>query len=646
MSASPPTSPLPPDASRPTSPVLRWRHHWTRDARGALLLIAVCLILHAPGARRIPPIDRDEARFAEASRQMAASEDWRGYIVPMFDGKPRLNKPPLIYWLQSASAHALGTSPTAPAQETINALGLPDGGIGAYRIPSICGALLGCLATWWIGRSMFGGPVGWLAGVLLAASLVVLVDARQARADQVLLACTTWTLGCLWQIWRHRDNADRLPRWIVFGFWIGLTAGVLVKGPVTPAAVVWTATGLSLLDRRAAWLRLTRPIVGVIVMAALIAPWVIAVGQSVGWERYGSIVADEVLGRSVSAKEGHSGPPGYHLLLMPLLLWPGCLGLAPGFWLAWRRGLRLTSPTPPATSTAISGEANPAPENASSVAPKNTGSRTKGSQWRRLAAYVFHLRAGRDAEIFCLLWLIPGWLLFEIVATKLPHYTLPMYPALALLLARGLCVGPARWQQLRQVLAVRLALWGWLLLGEVVVVLTPLALAWWGSLLTQPGTAVPILLAVAVNQSLIIAAGSALRKGKELRALLTTLVAAGVMSLMMFPLVLPQARPLWISSRLMQTVATLDPAGTRPVICIGYDEDSLVFLTHARAERISKWRVAELRDQRDAVVIIETQYLDRAPDDLRVHATVSGFNYSNGRQVEVAVAAFEEPPEP
>jgi len=78
---------------------------------GGLGLIVLCLLVYIPGLWTIPPVDRDESRFAQASRQMLESGTLEGWVVPMVQDRPRLNKPPLIYWLQAGSAYVLGDKP-------------------------------------------------------------------------------------------------------------------------------------------------------------------------------------------------------------------------------------------------------------------------------------------------------------------------------------------------------------------------------------------------------------------------------------------------------------------------------------------------------------------------------------------------------
>jgi len=77
-----------------------------RGAIARLALLAVlCLALLLPGIDAVPPVDRDESRFAQAARQMLESGD---FIDIRFRDEPRHNKPVGIYWLQSAAAAIFG----------------------------------------------------------------------------------------------------------------------------------------------------------------------------------------------------------------------------------------------------------------------------------------------------------------------------------------------------------------------------------------------------------------------------------------------------------------------------------------------------------------------------------------------------------
>src|SRR6266851_3102594 len=69
------------------------------------ILFFACVLFHVAGTWSLPLIDRDEPRFAEASREMIERGN---YIVPYFNNQLRLDKPPLTYWAQVASYRIFG----------------------------------------------------------------------------------------------------------------------------------------------------------------------------------------------------------------------------------------------------------------------------------------------------------------------------------------------------------------------------------------------------------------------------------------------------------------------------------------------------------------------------------------------------------
>ncbi len=394
-----------------------WRGFARSWVRGGLALLLLCAAVYIPGQTSLPPVDRDECRFAQASRQMfesvalpEAQRDAKmhagGLVVPMLVDVPRLNKPPLVYWLQSASA-ALFT------------WGKPlEDAIWMYRVPSALCALVSVFATWRLGLKMLDCRAALLGAILLAVAPMVVWDAHQARADQLLLACTTVCMGALWTVWKARSSAQhgawgRAFQPAAFVFWFALAAGIMAKGPVTPLvaglAIVW----LSLTTRSWRWTLALRPGWGLVIVGACVAPWVWAVAQRQGGlGAYAALVWDEFFARGLrGSREGHFAPPGTHTLLLAALFWPGSLLTLAGFIAAWKRARGETAA-------------------AANMQPDRQGAR---------AGVMGALRTpwhGRDAEMFLIAWIVPMWIVFELSMAKLPHYTMPMYPAIALVSAR------------------------------------------------------------------------------------------------------------------------------------------------------------------------------------------------------------------
>lgn len=562
----------------------RRRRHWTADYRGGLLLVALCALLHLPGIFSLPPIDRDEARFAEATRQMVAADTWDALLIPRFDGKPRLNKPPLIYWLQAVLVRMAGGD--ALLQDD-TAAGLPSRGIWAYRLTSVLGALAAVLLTWRLGCAMFAAPAGFLAPLLLAASGVVLLDVRQARTDQVLLAWTVLAQTALWHLWRGRTENQAPPRGTWLTLWLAVVAGTLTKGPIAPLVVGLTALSLAALGGGRAWLRYLRPISGLGLVLLLTLPWLGAVAAELGWQRIAWTVLAETVLRGVTAREGHGGFPGYYLVLLPLIFWPGSLALVPALVHGWRRGLRCTP----------------------------------SRRWRR---------AGRDAEAFCLAWLLPSWLFFELAMTKLPHYVLPVLPALALLAGRAL-VAPRVWQACLRLWTVRAGLYAWAGLSAVLGLGLIPVLAWLGrwqaSQDTRSGLAV-LWIAAAV---LVVGVVRAVTQRRMVQAQLATVGLAAVLAVGSLGIVLPHLQRIWLSSRVVAALAEVDPTGTRPFAAVGYQEDSLTFLTAGRVARQSAAELGAWWAGHPAGLVLMDATAVHDGAAVREVARLHGFNYSNGR---------------
>ena len=98
------------------------------NRRALVVLAIVSVIAFVPGIFQIPPVDRDEARFAQATKQMIETGD---YVDIRFQDEVRYKKPVGIYWLQAAVV------------KTAEAVGVPRARtrIWLYRIPSLAGAV-------------------------------------------------------------------------------------------------------------------------------------------------------------------------------------------------------------------------------------------------------------------------------------------------------------------------------------------------------------------------------------------------------------------------------------------------------------------------------------------------------------------------
>src|SRR5580693_3878161 len=152
--------------------------------RAAIFLILCGLLLFLPGFFTIPPIDRDEARFAQATKQMVETGD---FVDIRFQDDVRYKKPVGIYWMQSA------------AVEAASALGLPKAQlrIWLYRVPSLIGALGAVLLTYWTALAFVTRRGAIFAGLILGSSVLLGVEARLAKTDAMLLLTVVAAMGAL-----------------------------------------------------------------------------------------------------------------------------------------------------------------------------------------------------------------------------------------------------------------------------------------------------------------------------------------------------------------------------------------------------------------------------------------------------------------
>ncbi|GAC1343386.1 MAG: glycosyltransferase family 39 protein [Acetobacteraceae bacterium] len=516
-----------------------------------------------PGFFTLPPGDRDESRFAQATKQMLETGDF----VRIQNGTEARNRKPIgIHWLQApfaAAARAAGVAAANP--------------IWPYRLPSALGALIAVLGTFALGEALVGRRAALLAGLMLGGSVILTTETHIAKTDAALLGSVVLAMGVL-------ARAYRAPAMVGGGqaalFWLAMGAGVLLKGPVGPMVVALTALTLSVADRRARWLLALRPGWGVPLMLAAVLPWFVAIGAATGGRFFTDAVGGD-LGRKLSSgDDAHWGPPGLHLLLLPVLLFPASAALPGALARAWRER------TAPATR-------------------------------------------------FLIAWVVPSWLVFEAVPTKLPHYTLPLLPAVCLLAASWM-LDPARRPMAR--LAAGLPVLVALVLAAVLVAL-PVAMdepVWLG----LPGAVVAVV-------SAAVAAQVWWRPGlgAECRAVLRGLAVVPVLYWGVLQLELPALRELWLAPRVVAAV----PPGR--LGAVGFAEPSLMFLagTGTRWLRPDEAASALVRGEVGSLVVGDLDLTAVMADASRlgltveVTAAVPGFNYSRGRFVTLSILRDAKP---
>lgn len=549
----------------------RWSGGW----RGPALAAFVAFLAGAPGLFAMPVLDRDEARFAQATAQMLETGD---IVVIRFQDAPRFKKPVGIHWLQASSVKLL-SSPEARH-------------IWAYRLPSLLGAMLAAAACAWGAAAFLSGPYALLAGAMLGGGLLLSTEAFIAKTDAVLAGLTTLAMASLARLYLARRGGEPAPPSAVWLFWSAIAGGILVKGPVTPMVAGLAMLVLLAWDRRPGWMAALRWWWGLIIILLVVGPWAGAVTVATDGGFWTQAIGGDLAPKLAGGQESHGAPPGYHLLLTPLLAFPLTFLLPAALTVAWRR-------------------------------------------------------RDEPGVRFAVAWLIPTWLVFELLPTKLPHYTLPAYGALAWLAARALAEplgGGAR-----KAGAILGAAFG-LLLGAACIYLFSLyggAGALWGATLSAGLFAAAGL----VGGYLLMrdAALPAITAGIGL-----TVLAHGALA----TLLAPKLEPLWLSARVEKVLehARLLPrqgVAEAPVAVAGYAEPSLVFALGTSTELDGASEAARaIAENRPAVVEQKEEEAFKAALRARgVRAReisqIDGLNYSKGDpmtlRVYVAQSRGDEP---
>jgi 4-amino-4-deoxy-L-arabinose transferase-like glycosyltransferase len=535
--------------------------------RAAAVLILVSLMAFLPGFFQIPPVDRDEAYFAQATKQMIETGD---YVDIRYQDDVRYRKPVGIYWLQAAVV------------KTASALGVPGAltTIWLYRMPSLIGAIGAVLATYWCALAFVGRRGAVLAALMMVASAILGVEARLAKTDAVLLFTTVTAMSVLARVylapWR---GGVRPGLGLLAVFWTALAVGILVKGPLILMVAGLAAATLSIIDRSARWLLALRPLSGIAWLLLLVLPWFIAIYARVGSQFLAGSVGQDMLSKVASSQETHGAPPGLYLVLFFATFFPASMlaGLAaPAVWAVRRE----------------------------------------------------------PAARFLMAWLVPSWIVFELVVTKLPHYVLPLYPAIAILIA-----GAVETKVLsRRLWLVRGVMWWFLvpIILSIVAVVAAIVIDHDLALLAWPFFAGAIVCGLFAWQLYD-------DDGAE-RAFMRATAASILMAIGLYAVIVPSLTPAFPSVVLAQVLR--DAACEHPAAAsVGYEEPSLVFLAGTKTrftdaagaadflrEGSCRFAFIEARQEREFALRAEAIGLryDRGP-------RVEGYNISIGKPITIAV---------
>jgi 4-amino-4-deoxy-L-arabinose transferase-like glycosyltransferase len=537
-------------------------------------LFLLCLIAWVPGFFTLPPLDRDESRFAQASKQMIETGN---YVDIRYSVGPRYKKPVGIYWMQAASTLAFSKPPYNE--------------IWTYRLPSLIGGFIAVFLAYWCARAFAVRPTALIAAALIGFCVSLTAETKIAKTDAVLLGTVLGSQALLMRAYL----AERLGRtppgfWLAMGGWLAFAIGIMIKGPIIIAVIAVTVVAISLWDRNWSWIKSIHWLPGILLTLAICLPWGIAIAVVSQGDFYKQALGHDLAAKIMGGQESHGAPPGYYLSLASLTLWPATLFAIPG------------------VANGIAKRSDPVMR-------------------------------------YLLAWAGAAWALFEIVPTKLPHYILPAYPAVAFLGAlwamQAIKERELTWQKAMRYLA------------GIQFFLAVIAF-------TAAAVLLPHYLGHGIDPALVagallgfvpgLAAVIFLVRRETLYAALCAVAAAVIF----YPLIgwgVAQAIPdVWMSPHAAALVAKYKQPGDPPVILGGYVEPSLVFLLGTDTEIQSGKTAADAAARTGGLVLIEDQeqqkFLKRAGElhlAPRVIDGTKGFDYSRGRREHITVYRVARP---
>ncbi|MFT8720757.1 ArnT family glycosyltransferase [Acetobacter sp.] len=537
-----------------------------------LLLVLMGFLLLLPGRASIPPFDRDEPRYMQATSQMLETGN---FVDVRFQDKPRYLQPAGIYWLEALAVSASGT--------------LKQHAVWAYRVPSLLAMTASIGLTAWIGSMLFGPVTGLFAGALFGTSVLAMAEGRMATIDSTLLLTIVLAELILISVAqdREKNRATSCPKIILF--WAVLGCGLMLKGPVVLIPGLGTPLAYALINRDKSWIGRLRLSWGWLIMLAIVIPWCIAIGMVSHGEFFQRAVGRNFLGKIGHGQEAHGAPPGFHLAVFGLAFWPGSFFAVASLPFIWMR------------------------------------------------RHSWQIK-------FLLCWIIPHWIVFECIATKLPHYVLPTYPAIAILTAFALCRPQEKW------------IWPnnrWLYRGTIVYGLVCFLI---GVALSFSGIVLNIVIKEAIPFSawflpvaslpLLIMAFRCVLHGDLKNAAMSAMSAAATIYLILFSSIIPGLRPIWLAPRLAAIVERHASCPNPEVVSSSFSEPSLVFLMHGKVILDTPEVAATVisNNPKCGMALIAQKDFPTfltAANSHKLHLTqyehTVGFNYSTGKWLDIGL---------
>ena len=519
----------------------------------------------------------------------------KNYVIIKFQEELRSKKPIGIYWLQIASASIFGKD-----------------NIISYRAPNIFSTIILIIVfstfVYSISFRYFNLNVSssltfsFFSSLVMATLLGLSIEIKQAKTDTVLLTLCTVQQLIFWKIYSYgKESWNKYKHheyvWLTRLFWLIIALGILVKGPISPLLFTMTLLSICILDRfvekewNLSWLNLFLWFQGLLIVSIITLPWIYLAWQATDGHLILDAINKDFLIKLRSGQENHWGPFGSHLFLLLLTFWPMVLLL------------------PFAARACL--------------------------DWK-------HERLIR----FLISWIIPFWIILELTPTKLPHYILPVFPGLILLILIGISSPPSgniKFSKINKFFRAVVVIFTLLLALSLVYV----SLNFSSKILIF---ILSIVLSFIMITSIIFGNIFFLNESKyKLSPLFGMLILAGICNIFVFSYIFPNLDKIHITPKIKNYIDSLE---FRPdtIVATGYHEPSLIFSLGRDTLLLSPEEAALVLVEGDnTLAIVEERthnevkkILNKFENKIVYLTSLDGFNLAKGQKIKIHIMKSRE----
>lgn len=530
------------------------------------ILLVFIFLIFLNGISLLPPLDRDESRFASASKNMLETSD---YIDIEIEGVKRYKKPIGIYWAQVASNMIFGEPPYDK--------------IWIYRLPSLLSIFICIISIFYVTRKLFNADVAKLSCLFLIFSLLTISEIHQAKSDGLLLLCITI---CNLILLNYLSEGRRNPNiGEICYFWIFLSLGIMTKGPIILVFVVIPIFFYSIFKKSDELIKYFKSFYGYVILFVIVVPWFYVISLKSSGEFWYESLGNDLFSKIVSGQESHGFYPGYYSLLIFFFLWPAAIFL-----------LDIISLFIKMIKTKVK-------------IPK--------------------------VNLFLMISFFVPFLIYEFIPTKLPHYVLPTYIPVTILISDYLVKN----FNTKNLIFSKKKLPLVLLTPILITCIYLYAIVEY----SNPDLYLYLIILIACLFIFFIVTSYLIKRPGKFLILSLSFQLFVYLSLIFY--INPKLNTFWIAKNINNFSESFS---YRKIFHYGFNEPSLVFLFSHKSKRVSPQIMQSLfYNEPNSIFIVSGSYIEELKN-LMVNEKAfvniynfSGFNYSKGQNINVSAFTNE-----